>query len=129
MTPEERQRYAYDLRQSGKLWLEVGRELGGVTSVRARALARLHERRKRMLKQATTEWEIKLIRRTYRTEVVNYLRNLGLLNNPEMIAKLGPENLLKEKSISKKILSRVASLLKDCGYINDADAWIGNRRK
>ena len=82
-----------------------------------------------MLKRATTEWEIKLIRRTYRTEVVNYLRNLGLLNNPEMIAKLGPENLLKEKSISKKILSRVASLLKDCGYINDADAWIGNRRK
>ncbi len=128
MTPEERQRYAYDLRQSGKIWLEVGRELGGVTSVRARELSRLHERRKRMLKYATTEWEKMLIRRTYRTEVVNNLRNLGLSNNPEMIVKLGPANLLKEKNISKKFLSRVALLLKECGYINDADAWIGIRQ-
>lgn len=96
---------------------------------RARKFAELHERKKIMIKRAVTDWEKKLILRTNGTSVLDSLRNMGLSNDLEKIAKVGPQKLLKERNINKRNLTIIASLLLESGYIKNAEDWIDSTPK
>lgn len=129
MNPEDRQKLAYDLRQSGMIWKDVGKRLGRVTASRAITLARIYEHKIKITAQASTEWEKNLAVRLGRIDVINRLRNLGLLKNPRNIARISPQKLLEIKNINRKSLLIIASVLQDFGYIEDATLWIGNRSR
>ncbi|HDH34118.1 MAG TPA: hypothetical protein ENH45_00635 [Nitrospirae bacterium] len=128
MTPEERQKHAYNLHyRHGMKWREIGEELGGVSVTRARALANSYEQKKEDIKKAVTVWEEKLVLRCNGMGVVDCLRDLNLLNNPESLVLAGPRHLLKEKKMNRKNLSAIADLLQEFGYVKDARTWLGSK--
>lgn len=126
MTPEERQEYAYNLyNRHGMKWREIGEKLGGVSVSRARALANAYEQKREDSKNAATLWEKKLVLKCKGMGVVDCLRDLNLLNNPESLASAGPRHILKGKKINRKSLSAIADLLQESGYVEDAGTWLG----
>ncbi len=126
MTPEERQKHAYDLYyQHGMKWREVGKKLGGVSITRAKALATAYEEKKEDLKKTATVWEKRLALMCNGTGIIDCLRDLDLLNNPESLAAAGPRHLLKENKMNRKNLSAIAALLQESGYVEDAETWLG----
>ncbi len=126
MTPEERQKHAYDLYyQHGMKWREVGKKLGGVSITRAKALATAYEEKKEDLKKTATVWEKRLALKCNGIGVIEGLRDLNLLNNPESLASAGPRHLLKENKMNRKNLSAIAALLQEFGYVEDARTWLG----
>ncbi len=130
MTPKERQKYAYNLHnRQGMKWREIAEKLGGVSISRARALANAYDQKKEDMKKAATEWEQKLALRCNGMEVVECLRNLDILNNPESLASAGPRHLLKGDKISRRSLSAIAGLLQEFGYIKDAKTWLGYKSR
>ncbi len=126
MTPEERQKHAYNLYyRHGMKWREIGEKLGGVSVSRARALANAYEQKKEDIKKAATVWEKKLALMCNGMGVIEGLRDLNLLNNPESLASAGPRHLLKGKKMNRKGLSAIAALLQEFGYVEDAKTWLG----
>jgi len=129
LTPEERQRYAYNLYyRHGMKWREIGEKLGGVSVSRARALANAYEQKKEDIKKAATAWEQKLALRCNGMGVVECLRDLNLFN-PESLASAGPRHLLKGEKMSRKNLSAIADLLQESGYVEDARTWLGYKHR
>jgi hypothetical protein len=57
--------------------------------------------------------------RLERKGAVKSLHELDLLNSPEKIVAAGPVELLK-KNIGRRGLLIIASLLQECGYIENA---------
>ena len=120
------QKYAYNLYyRHGMKWREIGDELGGISVTRARALANAYERKKEDIKKAATVWEKKLALKCNGMRVIECLRDLNLLNNPESLASAGPRHLLKGEKMSRKSLSAIAALLQESGYVEDARTWLG----
>lgn len=126
MTPEERQKYAYNLKQSGRTWREIAVELGGVLPYRANKIARVHERKIKALNMATNEWERQLVERSFNPELLGRLRNTGLTSHPLHLLFARPPKLLRLKHMRKKDIIAVASMLEDYGYVKNAEDWLNN---
>jgi hypothetical protein len=127
MKKSERNKMAWDLRNSGKTYREIG-GFFGFSAVRARQLVFAHKHRIENFSNNEFIRELQNIDSPQLVRTINCLHNhFGDIENidPKIIASMGFKNLLKIKNFGKKCGYDVASALENIGIIKDANEWCG----
>ncbi|MDD2599051.1 MAG: hypothetical protein PHO37_07495 [Kiritimatiellae bacterium] len=125
MKPILRHKTAWNLRQSGKTYREIGEEFG-VSSTRSQQLVASHQKRIDAISKNIFVRELQKMSSSYTTRILNGLRNrFGDVETiePSLIVSMGYKELCKTRNIGLKSASHVALALENIGSIKDAKKW------
>lgn len=125
MKTSVRNKMAWDLRNSGKTYREIG-YFFGFSATRARQLVFAHKNRIENLSNNNFIRELQKIDSPQLARTINCLNNhFGEIENidPNIIASMGFKYLLKIKNFGKKCGYDVATALENIGIIQDANEW------